>query len=159
MLHTIPDDVPNSAVMNCINEYVRRERDRSILQDHWFGGLSMMAIADKYDVSADDSIARANYRIKNSTAEAFRKTVNGYNTVTTVTSTINLTRGSTKYALLPVWILNTSWKGQKFTFAVNGQTGKIAGRLPMDKGAFWSWFAGVTAIASAVTFAVLWLAH
>ena len=35
-------------------------------------------LADKYDVDADASISRANERIKNSTAEAFRSTVTGY---------------------------------------------------------------------------------
>ena len=114
-------------------------------------------LADKYDVSAEDSIERANYRIKNSTAAEFRKTVNGYTTVSTEASTINLTRGSTRYALLPVWILNTSWKDQKFTFAINGQTGKIAGRLPMDKGAFASWFFGVASAASVISFVLMWL--
>ena len=36
-----------------------------------------------------------------------------------------------------VWILNTTWKGKKYIFAMNGQTGKIVGDLPADNGAFW----------------------
>ena len=117
-------------------------------------------LADKYDVDADASIGRANERIKRSTEEAFRSTVIGYTSVTTVDSNVRLENGRAKYALLPVWILNTQWNGQKFTFAINGQTGKIAGDLPMDKVAFWKYLLGVTAAVTALAFAIsycMWL--
>ena len=38
------------------------------------------------------------------------------------------------YALLPVWMLHTKWNGQDFLFAMNGQTGKFIGDLPVDNG-------------------------
>ena len=84
----------------------------------------------------------------------------GYTSVVPVTSTVNLHNGRARYALYPVWILNTVWNGQKFTFGVNGQTGKTVGNLPMDKGAFWKWLLGVTGAATAVAFGLsylLWL--
>ena len=114
-------------------------------------------LADKYDVDAQASIDRANQRIKQSTEEAFAATVVGYNTVIPVSSNISLNNGRARYALYPVWILNTMWNSQKFTFAINGQTGKIAGDLPMDKGAFWRWFAGISAAASAAVLALTYL--
>ena len=117
-------------------------------------------MADKYDVDADASIGRANERIKQSTEDAFRSTVIGYTSVTTVDSNVRLENGRARYALFPVWILNTDWMGKKFTFAINGQTGKIAGDLPMDKGAFWKYLLGVTAAVTALAFAVsycMWL--
>ena len=114
-------------------------------------------LADKYDVDADASIGRANERIKVSTAEAFASTVQGYTSVVPVSSTINLQNGRARYALYPVWILTTQWNGQKFTFGVNGQTGKIAGDLPMDKGAFWKWLLGVAGAVTAAAFALSYL--
>lgn len=117
-------------------------------------------LADKYDVDADASIARANERIKSSTQEAFRDTVLGYDTVMPVDSQVRLEHGRAKYALYPVWVLNTLWNGQKFLFAINGQTGKIAGDLPMDKGAFWKYLLGVTGAVAALVFAIsygIWL--
>jgi len=117
-------------------------------------------LADKYDVDADASIGRANERIKQSTEDAFRSTVVGYTSVTTVDSSVRLENGRARYALYPVWMLNTQWKGQKFTFAINGQTGKIAGDLPMDKGAFWKYLLGVTGAVTALAFAIsycMWL--
>ena len=114
-------------------------------------------LADKYDVDAASSIERANQRIRQSTEDAFRDTVIGYHTVTTVNSDIRLRNGAARYALYPVWILNTRWNDRKFTFAINGQTGKIAGNLPMDKGAFWKWLLGVTGAVSAAVFAMTYL--
>lgn len=114
-------------------------------------------LADKYDVSADETIKRANQRIKNSTELAFKKTVLGYTTVTTQSSNVNFHNGSKKYALLPVWILNTTWKDQKFLFAMNGQTGKFVGNLPMDWGLFWKWFFTIFGVGGIVISAILLL--
>ena len=114
-------------------------------------------LADKYDVDAEASIERANERIKRSTEEAFRSTVHGYTSVTTVDSAVNLQNGKARYALYPVWILNTDWNGQKFTFGINGQTGKVAGDLPMDKGKFWTWLVGVSGAVAAAAFAISYL--
>lgn len=105
-------------------------------------------MADKYDVDQKSSIGRANDRIKKSTIDEFRKTVHGYATVTTESSNVNFLNNSSRYALLPVWILNTTWKDQKFMFAMNGQTGKFIGNLPLDKGLFWKWFLGIFASVS-----------
>ena len=117
-------------------------------------------LADRYDVDAEQSIVRANERIKRSTENAFASTVTGYTTVMPVSSSVDLQNGSTKYALLPVWLLNTTWKGQKYTFAMNGQTGKIVGNLPLDKGAYKRWLWGLTAVIGAVCYGLsylLWL--
>ena len=113
--------------------------------------------ADKYDVSSQESVERANQRIRQSTENAFASTVLGYATVVPVTSQIQLQNGTAKYALYPVWLLNTRWKDKKYTFAVNGQTGAIAGDLPLDKAAYWKWLLGLTAAISAVSFAISWL--
>ena len=116
-------------------------------------------LADKYDVSAEDSIARANARIKRSTEDAFRATVQGYTSVVTEASNVSFQNGNAKYALYPVWMLNTSWNGQKYTFAMNGQTGKMVGDLPMDKNAFWRWFLGLLGGVGAVAFALQYLLY
>ena len=35
--------------------------------------------------------------------------------------------------LLPVWFMTYKYNGQIYSFAVNGQTGKLAGTPPLDK--------------------------
>lgn len=113
--------------------------------------------ADKYDIDAEQSIERANDRIKKSTEDAFAKTVVGYSTVIPAGSNVRLSKGKAKYALYPVWLLNTTWNGEKYTFAMNGQTGKFVGNLPCDKKAYWKWFATIAAVASVAIYGAMWL--
>jgi len=114
-------------------------------------------LADKYDVNAEESVARANERVKKTTENAFAATVAGYTGVIPEHSQIQLKNGSAKYALYPVWLLNTTWNGQKYTFAMNGQTGKMVGDLPVDKAACRKWFFGITACVCAACFALQYL--
>ncbi len=114
-------------------------------------------VADKYDVSAEDSIERANKRIRRSTEETFQQTVTGYDSVKVESSSIQLHGGKAKYALFPVWLLSTSWRGENYLFAMNGQTGRFVGDLPVDKGAARKWMLGLTAALSAASYGVMWL--
>ncbi len=114
-------------------------------------------LADKYDVSPDESIARANERIKTSTEQLFASTVTGYNSVVTENSSIQFENGTAKYALYPVWLLNTTWEGKKYTFAMNGQTGRFVGDLPVDKKSFWLNVVGWGTGISAIVYGLLWL--
>jgi predicted RNA-binding Zn-ribbon protein involved in translation (DUF1610 family) len=100
--------------------------------------------ADKYDQDAEFCSKRANERITASTEIAFTNTVKGYSSLTREYANIKLKRGEVKYAMLPVWLLSTKWKGENFLFAMNGQTGKIIGDLPVDWGKFFSWLAGIS---------------
>ena len=114
-------------------------------------------LADKYDVNAEESIERANERIKKSTEDAFASTVKGYSAVIPESSSVQLKNGKAKYALFPVWLLNTKWNGQQYTFAMNGQTGRMVGDLPLDSGAYKRWFLGLGALVGAVTMALTYL--
>lgn len=116
-------------------------------------------LADKYDVSAEDSIERANARVKTSTQDAFAQTVTGYASVTPEQSSIQLSGGKARYALYPVWLLNTTWNGNKYVFAMNGQTGKFVGDLPLDTGAATKWTLGLTAGLGVAIYAAAWLIH
>ncbi|HZJ83598.1 MAG TPA: hypothetical protein VFD57_07295 [Clostridia bacterium] len=101
-------------------------------------------LADKFDVDADTCSERANERIRTSTQDVFESTISGYASLTPESSHIKIEAGEVKYALLPVWILNTKWKGKDFLFAMNGQTGKLIGDLPVDRVKFAAWFAGIS---------------
>lgn len=116
-------------------------------------------LADRYDVDAEASIERANERVKRSTEEAFVSTVRGYTSVKAENSSIHLHGGKAKYALYPVWLLSTTWNGKKFTFAMNGQTGKLVGDLPLDRAAASRWTFGLTAVFGALTYGAAWLLH
>lgn len=108
-------------------------------------------LADKYDVTIDDSRDRADTRCRETLAQALRDTVTGYGACVTEREDIALRRGKVHYALLPVWMLSTKWNGESFLFAMNGQTGKLVGDLPTDRGRYWGTFG---AIAGVVTVAL-----
>ena len=50
-----------------------------------------------------------------------------------------------KYVLLPAWVL--TWKGRgenaAYYYMMNGQTGEVCGKLPVDKGKLILWCLGV----------------
>jgi len=102
-------------------------------------------LADKYDVTAEDCQERADTRCAGTLESALQKTVLGYETCIGGDKNIRLNRGQVHYALLPVWLLNTKWEGKDYLFAMNGQTGKMAGDLPYSKKKYWSVFAAVAA--------------
>lgn len=110
-------------------------------------------LADKYDVDAAQSAMRANERIR----QAFAETVRGYTTVTREAGSIRLNNSKVKYTLFPVWILNTTWNGQPYLFAMNGQSGKMVGNLPLDKSAYRKWLFGLTGVIGAAIYAILFL--
>lgn len=114
-------------------------------------------LADKYDVDAKKCEKRVNALIKKSTQKAFDATVKGYTTVTKEDGSIRLKNRKVKYALFPVWILNTTWNGQNYLFAMNGQTGKMVGDLPLDKAAYKKWLFGLTGAIGGVLYALLFL--
>lgn len=113
--------------------------------------------ADKYDVDADASTPRANERIKNSTASMFASTVTGYSTCTPTGSNINLSNRNIRYALLPVWLLNTKYHDETYTFAMNGQTGKFIGKLPVDRAKYWKYWGIVFGAAALIGTLLLFL--
>lgn len=111
-------------------------------------------LADKYDVTSDSSILRANERIKTSTCRALEQTVVGYSGVTPVNQAVKLKNSKVRYALFPVWILNTRYKGKNYQFAMNGQSGKFVGNLPIDWNRFFGIWGGVAGAIGLAAFAL-----
>lgn len=111
-------------------------------------------LADRYDVSAEDNRTRADARIKVTTDSALASTVHGYMSVVPQACSVKSDKCVAKYAMLPVWLLNTSWNGQTYTFAMNGQTGKMVGDIPTDKKRIWGRFFMLTGIIGAAIFLV-----
>ena len=114
-------------------------------------------LADKYDVTAEQSVERANERIRKTAEMTFAEQVQGYESVRLDSSSIQLRDSRVRYALYPVWLLNTSWKGSKYTFAMNAQTGKFVGDLPVDKGAYWKYLLLYGGIFAAVVYLLITL--
>ena len=114
-------------------------------------------LADKYDVTVEQSRERADGRCTASLEGALRRTTTEYTSCTPRQKNIHLNRGKVHYALLPVWMLHTKWNGKDFLFAMNGQTGKLVGDLPTDMGKFWAYFAAIAVPATAIASFIMML--
>lgn len=71
--------------------------------------------------------------------------INGYSSVTTISVKTYIKSMDSKYVLFPVWVLTYKDKKTKriYTFALNGQNGKIFGELPADKKKLFALFASI----------------
>lgn len=90
-------------------------------------------LADKYDVTAETSSARANRRVENSAIEVLKSSVENFDDVQLESAAVKKDVGKVSYAMVPVWILTTRYNDRPYTFMMNGQTGKVVGSLPYDK--------------------------
>ena len=114
-------------------------------------------LAEKYDMDADSCKDRASRRIKNSLEGELTRTVTGYTSVRTESSQVNIRSGRVNYAMFPVWVLNTKHKDTNHQFLMNGQTGLLAGSLPVDTGKAWKYRLRFTGIIGAVLCSILYL--
>ncbi|MBE5767180.1 MAG: hypothetical protein E7335_08470 [Clostridiales bacterium] len=112
------------------------------------------AMADHADVDAEACEERAVERVKHSVSDTLRNTVHGYSSVNVRSSNISAEDGVVKPVLLPVWLITTEKEGKIYTFAINGQTGKLTCDVPADtkKSILWCGgiFAGVFGIAALI---------
>ncbi|MCR5675852.1 MAG: hypothetical protein K6G16_09105 [Lachnospiraceae bacterium] len=106
-------------------------------------------LANRYDVSGDDVKERARQRAEHTTADEMRASVQ-HESVTETSRNIQVSMNKPEYAVFPVWLLSTKWEGQNFLFAMNGQTGKMIGNLPVDKGKATMYFVLIAAGLSVV---------
>jgi len=91
-------------------------------------------LAERFDVSQDDSFVRARQRMENSAESKIRASLSQYDSVRRKMDKKQSEHSSVRYALLPVWMLYSLFEDKNYLFAMNGQTGKILGNLPIDKG-------------------------
>ena len=107
-------------------------------------------MADIYDVEVEECSERADLRARNTAVSIIGSTVSGYSSVMPEQQNVRIRRGSVKYALLPVWMLSTRWNGQNYLFAMNGQTGKLIGDLPVSRQKMLTVFAAIAAPLAAL---------
>ena len=112
------------------------------------------SLADHADVDAAGCEKRAVERVEKSITNAIRSTVTGYTNVSERSKGFSSKGGKVTPVLLPVWLITTVKDGKTYTFAINGQTGKLTCDVPTDKGKAFLWgagaFAGVMGIGALI---------
>ncbi|SDA23066.1 hypothetical protein SAMN02910447_02276 [Ruminococcus sp. YE71] len=89
-------------------------------------------LAERFDEDADKCFPRAQERIENTTRQELEDSAK-YDTVDVKNYQKQTTIEKTEYAMFPTWLLYTTYNDEKFFFAMNGQTGKFIGNLPISK--------------------------
>ncbi|MCL2722671.1 MAG: hypothetical protein FWD47_15185 [Treponema sp.] len=107
-------------------------------------------LAEKYDVDAKQCMERAAIRMKASVEKEFRNSVTGYSSVSMESSTVDIKGGKISYCLFPVWVLNTKYKNENYLFTMNGESGRLVGRLPADTAKSWKYRFIFTGIFGAI---------
>ena len=88
--------------------------------------------AEKYDVPSEETINIVNNRALNSTRSLMYNNSSFANKVITE-DTLAPTESKIEYALLPVWMVNVKYGDKTYIFAMNGESGKFIGDIPLDK--------------------------
>ncbi len=88
--------------------------------------------AERFDEKKSAVTGRAQNRMFATADNAVRKKITGYSNVKRTGGNLNADF-TARYILFPAYLFSVSFDGQKYEFAVNGQTGKVCGNLPIDK--------------------------
>lgn len=127
------DKIPTDALKNLDNDLMDAIEPFNYDNLQPFNPAYMAGFyAEEKNESSDVNFERAIDRSKTAMQEKILNTVNSYTTKKIRTCQNDITNYHTSYVMLPVWLFVTEYKNQKYTFAINGDTGKITGRLPMD---------------------------
>lgn len=113
-------------------------------------------MTNKYDVEAQDANPRALERMKDSTEEVLRNSISGYDTVSTINTSVQPAFGELEYVFLPMWLMNVDFQGKNYNYAMNGQTGKFVGTFPVSKRKYWGGLIGI-AIPIAIIFGAIFI--
>lgn len=113
-------------------------------------------LAEKYDIDQNNMKDNAINRAKNSVMNEIKGTCLAYTAVTEKNNNLEAKEINANYVLLPVWMLNINYKNKTYTFAMNGQSGKLVGDIPVHKGkAFLLWLITFTIVMIICT--IIWM--
>lgn len=88
-------------------------------------------MAERFDVEEEENLERVQKRVEETTDAKVKATIK-HDAVEHQDVSYSYDRDKTNYALLPVWLLVTNYKEKQYKFAMNGQTGKMTGDLPIS---------------------------
>ena len=114
-------------------------------------------ISEKYNYTDREMFPRIQSRISNYMDTYMHNSIRGYSSVNFVNRNYNIRQLKAEYALFPVWMVYYDYDHSEYTFAMNGQTGKFVGDLPMDKSLRNKYFLLSSGIAAAVVMLVQFL--
>lgn len=127
-------------------------------EDFYLSGFQ----AEMYNMGSDELENRAINKAKQDAEEIMRSSITGYTgIVNSLSNQVKIERTKENYALLPVWTYYYVYKNERYPFYINGQTGKIVGKVPISAKKVWAYggtlCAGLFLILSMIYQILCWL--
>ena len=113
--------------------------------------------AEKYDLDGEKAQKIIDSRIKNTVQDLLTSQIRGYTSSIVRTTDIHYNDYKMEYVFLPVWFLNIKYKDKFYTFAMNGENGKLMGNIPVDKKKAWLTFGCVFLVTFIICFLIFYL--
>lgn len=109
--------------------------DTDVMKPFSMGYLSGF-VAERRDMEETELSDEVKAEIRSFASDSLKNSIASYDSVRVQNESFAFTQEQWQYALLPVWALTyfDREKNQMYYFTINGQTGKVCGRLPVDKG-------------------------
>ena len=108
--------------------------------------------AEKRDIEKESLTKEIREQIQEFAQKRMRDTITGHQVFHVESQNHRVTEEEFQYTLLPVWVMTYRERGnQMYYFAMNGQTGEIVGKLPVDNKKLF----GLGAVIFAVCFIIL----
>lgn len=106
--------------------------------------------AEQYNITRDEAKPLIKGQVDRYYSYLVNELVTGYDRVSNVRNNINIDLNKWNYTLLPAWILTYKYKNKTYVYAVNGQTGKSFGELPLSNSKLNKAFGMIFAATSAI---------
>ena len=141
-----PDDI-----MDSIEPFDFTKLDK--FSAHYLSGF----LAERHDEDKEKLYQRVKRRFEGSAENKIKQSLTRYSSVRRRIDKKRIDNLSSKYGLLPVWLLYSNYKNKQYIYAMNGQTDKITGNLPVDIGKVFSFGALIFAISGGLIAAASFL--
>jgi predicted RNA-binding Zn-ribbon protein involved in translation (DUF1610 family) len=105
---------------------------------------------ETYSLLSGEAQPRAREKMEESARQLLRQSVSGYADVKNLFQEIRVDGQKESYGLLPVWSYRYQYRGRNYPFYINGQTGKIIGKVPVSPGKVWAYGLTLWAVLAAV---------
>lgn len=118
----------NSKALKYVNPY--DDKDFKNFTMAYLSGF----LAEKRNTERTDCQVDVDNELRDYSEKIYKSTINGYDSVRVDSCHVNTLKESWQYAMLPVWMMTFNYEDKNYLYAMNGQTGKNYGELPIDKG-------------------------
>ncbi len=146
--HTALDDT-NKKALKYVNPY-DDEEFRPFTMAYLSGFM-----AEKRDLERNQVQSEVDKELKDYAKKIYEDTVTDYDSYTTDNMHISTITEKWEYGLMPVWLMTFKYNGKDYLYAMNGQTGKNYGELPVSKGKLAAFGIGMFILAAVIMFFIM----